>query len=226
MIDLSPITDHGSDLVAGFQMSLQLSALAWLLACLIGIGLNILREGGPAPVRLMVAAYVDVMRGMPSLVLILACFYLLPATGLYLGPMASGLAALSLYYGAYMSEAMRGALAVIPAGQWEAATSTGLRPGTIMWRIILPQAIGPMIPSLTGLTIGLFKETALLSVISVPEFVFQAKEAISDSYAPFQIYAFVALVYWGASATIAFGAGRMERRFNRYRGAPGSALRA
>jgi len=225
MIDLTPITDHWSDLVAGFQMTLQLSALAWGLACLTGIGLTALRAGGPASVQLIVAAYVDVMRGMPSLVLILACFYLLPETGLYLGSVASGLAALSLYYGAYMSEAMRGALAVIPAGQWEAATSTGLRPATILWRVILPQAIGPMIPSLTGLTIGLFKETALLSVISVPEFVFQAKEAISDSYAPFQIYAFIALVYWGTSAAIAYGAGMMERRFNRYRAAQ-PALRA
>jgi len=225
MSNLTPITDHWSDLVAGFQMTLLLSALAWVLACLIGIALTALRAGGPAPVRLIVASYVDVMRGMPSLVLILACFYLLPATGLYLNSVESGLAALSLYYGAYMSEAMRGALAVIPSGQREAAVSAGLHPTNIMWRVILPQAIGPMIPPLTGLTIGLFKETALLSVISVPEFVFQGQEAISDSYAPFQIYAFIALVYWGTSAAIAYGAGMMERRFNRYRTAQ-LALRA
>jgi polar amino acid transport system permease protein len=161
--------------------------------------------------------YVDFMRGMPSLVLILACFYLLPATGLHLNALQSGLAALAFYYGAYMSEVMRGAFAIIPAGQWEAAIATGLAPARIVCRIMLPQAAGPMVPPLAGLTIGLFKETALLSTISVHELVFAGKEAISDSYAPFEIYACIALAYWAGSILIASVAGWLERRYNAHR---------
>jgi polar amino acid transport system permease protein len=216
-IDISPITDHWQDLVAGFRLTLWLSALAWLLASVIGIGLAAARLCGPRLVRQLARGFVDVMRGLPSLVLILACFYLLPATGLRLGPVQSGLAALALYYGAYISEAMRGALAALPPGQIEAATAAGLPPVTILRRIILPQAIGPMIPPLAGLTIGLFKETALLSTISVHEFVFAGKEAISDSYAPFEIYAVIALGYWAAAGVIAGAAGWIEARVNRYR---------
>jgi polar amino acid transport system permease protein len=220
MIDVSPITDHWQDLVAGFRLTLWLSAMAWLLAALIGIGLSAVRLRGPYSVRHLARGFVDVMRGLPSLVLILACFYLLPATGLRLGSVPSGLTALALYYGAYFSEAIRGALAALPPGQIEAATATGLPPATVLRRIVLPQAIGPMIPPLAGLTIGLFKETALLSTISVHEFVFAGKEAISDSYAPFEIYAFIALAYWAASGVIAYGAGWIEARANRYRGRP------
>jgi polar amino acid transport system permease protein len=226
MIDLSPIVDHWPDLVAGFRLTAWLSSAACLLAFLIGVGLTAVRLGGPSFARRLVRAYVDVMRGLPSLVLILACFYLLPATGLRLDAIQSGLAALALYYGAYVSEAMRGALATIPTGQWEAGTTSGLHPVKVLRRIILPQAVGPMIPPLAGLSIGLFKETALLSTISVHEFVFAGKEAISDSYAPFEIYAFVALCYWAASAAIAFGAGRLELRSIRYRSSRQPELRA
>jgi len=226
MIDLSPIVDHGPELAAGFRLTVWLSAAAGVLAFLIGAGVTAVRLAGPSPARRLARAYVDIMRGMPSLVLILACFYLLPATGLRLDAIQSGLAALALYYGAYVSEAMRGALATIPTGQWEAGTTCGLHPVKILRRIILPQAVGPMIPPLAGLGIGLFKETALLSTISVHEFVFAGKEAISDSYAPFEIYAFVALCYWAASAVIAFGAGRLERRSIRYRSSRQVELRA
>jgi polar amino acid transport system permease protein len=225
-IDLSPILDHAADLAAGFRLTVALGAMAWILAGLIGILVTALQLGAPMPVRGLVGAYVDLMRGMPSLVLILACYYLLPATGLRLGAIQSGLAALALYYGAYFGEAMRGAIAALPAGQWEAGITTGLAPLTLLRRIVLPQAIGPMIPPLTGLTIGLFKETALLSTISVHEFVFAGKEAISDSYAPFEIYAFIALSYWAASALIALAAQRLERRVLAYRSPHRLELRA
>jgi len=209
-VDLSPIVEHLPALARGFRLTIELSATAWIVSCLLGAAMTAVRHAGPAWITRSVRIYIDIMRGMPSLVLILACFYLLPATGLRLGPVQSGLVALSLYYAAYFSEVMRGALAMTPPGQWEAGMTVGLAPARILARIVLPQALSPMMPPLAGLTIGLVKETALLSAISVGEFVFAGKEAISDSYAPFEIYAFLALCYWALNGAIAFLFGRFE----------------
>jgi polar amino acid transport system permease protein len=209
-IDLSPLLDHWPELADGFGLTLLLSIEAWIGSVLIAAMTTGLSLAGPRRLAPVLRAYVEFMRGMPSLVLILACFYLLPATGLRLDPAQSGLMALTLYYGAYFGEIMRGALAVVPAGQWDSGQSIGLAPVMIVWRIILPQALGPMIPPLTGLTIGLIKETALLSTISVHELLFAGKEAISDSYAPFEVYGFIALCYWAVNGTIEGLARRFE----------------
>lgn len=216
-VDLSPVLDHWVDLVDGFRLTVLLGLVALVLSALIGSAVATARSSGLMILVFPIDLYIDLMRGTPCLVLILACYYLLPGTGLRLDAVESGLAALSLYYGAYFAEAIRGALATVPAGQREAGITTGLPFWIIFKRIVLPQALGPMLPPLTGLTIGLFKETALLSTISVHEFVFAGKEAISDSYAPFEIYAFVALCYWGLSALIAAAAQRWERRTLRNR---------
>lgn len=216
-VDLSPIIDHWTDLAEGFRLTIELGSSALLLAALIGAAATAARLSGRKFLAFSVSLYVEAMRGTPSLVLILACYYLLPATGLQLDAVESGVAALALYYGAYFAEAIRGALATVSGGQREAGSTIGLSPGTIFRRIVLPQALGPMLPPMTGLTIGLFKETALLSTISVHEFVFAGKEAISDSYAPFEIYAVVALCYWGLSVLIGAVAQRWERRAIAYR---------
>lgn len=211
-IDLSPILDHWTELLDGFRLTVLLGLAAWFMACVIGIAATAARSCGLRSFAILVKIYVDVMRGMPSLVLILACYYLLPATGFHLDASQSGLAALAFYYGAYFAEAIRGALATVPAGQREAAITTGISPIAILRRIVLPQALGPMLPPLTGLTIGLFKETALLSTISVHEFIFAGREAVSDSYAPFEIYSFIALCYWALSAAMAAAARHLEAR--------------
>lgn len=224
-LDLSPIIEHLPDLARGFRLTVQLSATAWIASCILGAAVTTARLAGGPVAAMVVRIYVDTMRGMPSLVLILACFYLLPATGLRLGPAQSGLVALLLYYGAYVSEVMRGALAMVPQGQWEAGSTVGLAPARILGRIVLPQALGPMMPPLAGLTIGLIKETALLSTISVGEFVFAGKEAISDSYAPFEIYAFLAVCYWALAIVVALLFGRFERGLLSYRSPPALGVR-
>jgi polar amino acid transport system permease protein len=111
---------------------------------------------------------------------------------------------------------MRAAVQAIPAGQSEAASAIGLSRWRTAWRIVLPQALPLMLPSLAGLTIGMVKDSALLAVVSVPEFMFFAKQAVADTYAPVEIYIAVALVYWVLNSACALAARHLEHRLTAY----------
>jgi polar amino acid transport system permease protein len=125
---------------------------------------------------------------------------------------------LALYYAPYVAGVMRAAIAAIPSGTIEAAHAMGMPPLALARRIVMPQALPLLLPTLTGLAIGLLKDSALLSVISVHEFMFAAKQAVSQTYAPFEVYAVVALVYWAATSLINTLTRRWEFRLGLARG--------
>lgn len=190
------------------------------IACTAGVfgALLSLALGSSLPGVCMAArAYVALMRGVPPLVLVLIGFYVLPTLGLTLSPSLAGSAALTAYFAAYVGVAIRGAIVALPTGQREAALILGMPRSKIFLRVILPQAWPIALPALCGLLIGLFKETALLSVISVPELTFQTKQAVSRTYAPFEVYFLAALGYWIWSALLELAARGLERRATRFR---------
>lgn len=204
-------------LADGAGVTVAVSLAGGLIAVAIGA---ILAAIGSAPGRIprvLVAAYVDLMRGMPPLVLILIAFYVLPQFGLMLSPVMTGTLALGAYYAAYVTEVIRGAIRAIPPGLAEAGLVLGMTPWQIARRITIPQALALIIPPLSGLLIGLIKESALLSVISVAELTFQAKQAVSRTYAPFEVYLMAALAYWALTAVIDVAMRRLEARSTRYR---------
>jgi polar amino acid transport system permease protein len=122
-----------------------------------------------------------------------------------------------LYYSPYMAEVIRGALNAVPAGQIEAGRAIGMSRSSIMRRIVAPQALGLMLPPLTGNFIGLIKDSAILSVISVMELTFQAKQVVSRTYAPFETYFLVAVGYWLLTFLVETATRGLERRVTRYR---------
>ncbi len=206
-------------LANGAVMTLIISAIAGLLALALGAILAALRESRWALLRTAALFYIDAMRGIPPFVLLLITFYLLPSTGLLLDPPTTGVVALAAYYCAYVAEVVRGALHAVPGGQCEAALTVGMTRSQIARRITIPQALGLMLPPLGGLMIGLVKESALLSVISVSELTFEAKQAVSLTYAPFEIYALAAAGYWTLTLAIEASFRFMERRVTHYRAA-------
>lgn len=204
-------------LADGAAVTAQVGLASGLIAVVLGAALAAfaaLPGWGP---RLLAGAYVDLMRGLPPLVLILIAFYVLPEFGLMLSPMATGTVALGVYYAAYVAEVVRGAVRAIPPGQAEAGLVIGMSRQQILYRVTLPQALALLLPPLGGLLIGLVKESALLSVISVAELTFQAKQAVSRTYAPFEIYALAAIGYWATTAAIDVAVRRLEARVTRYR---------
>lgn len=184
-----------------------------VLGVVLSLALGSRLPGMVAAVR----SYIAVMRGIPPLVLVLIGFYVLPTLGLTLSPPLAGAAALTAYFSAYVAVAIRGAMAALTPGQEEAAAVLGMTPIKVLLRVVVPQAWPIALPALCGLLIGLFKETALLSVISVPELTFQTKQAVSRTYAPFEVYLLAAMAYWAWSALLETVARCLERRATHFR---------
>jgi polar amino acid transport system permease protein len=215
-MDWSVVLDRVPELAGGLLRTLLLCALSAFASLVVGAAVTLAHLRGVALLRHLASVYTALCLGLPLLVLIYILFYALPEYGLTMSSEVVGVSALAIYYGPYVAEVMRGAILAIPAGQFEAANAIGLSRLRTAWRIMLPQALPMMLPSLAGLMIGLIKDSALLSVVSVPEFMFFAKAAVSETYAPIEIYVTVALTYWALNASCAAAAQWMERRLTAF----------
>jgi His/Glu/Gln/Arg/opine family amino acid ABC transporter permease subunit len=216
-LDWALISETLPLLTQGTLVTLQLSAITAVAALAGGAVLAALHASAARLPRLAAQIFIGAMRGIPPLVLVLIAFYVLPALGLLLDPMTAGVVALASYFSAYVAIALGAAVAAIPAGQNEAALVIGMRPRLRLIRVILPQALPIALPVLCGLLIGLIKETALLSVISVGELTFATKQAVSRTYAPFEVYMTAAMLYWAISAALEAAARALEHRTTRFR---------
>ncbi len=141
-----------------------------------GLVLALLRLSRFRVLRLLSGAYIDLFRGVPLLLLFVFIYYGLPLVGVRLDAIISGVLGLTLCYGAYSAEIFRAGIQAIHKGQMEAARSLGMTSGQAMRYVILPQAIKLVIPPLTNEFIAMIKDTSLMSVITVPELLFTAKE--------------------------------------------------
>ncbi len=216
-MDWSAIFDNAPDLAAGLLVTLRLSLIGACCALIFGalLAWGLLR--GQLWLRAAVRTYIDFVLGLPMLVLIYLLFFILPEYGITLSSPVVGVTALTLYYGPYMGEVLRSAFGGIARGQYEASAALGLRPWQALRHVLLKQAVPVALPPSIGLLIGLIKDTALLSVVAVEEFMYAAKQAISTSYAPLEIYLVVALAYWLITLSLDTAAGALERRLNRHR---------
>ncbi len=164
-------------LLQGAWVTVQVTALGFLLAIVLGLGVALMRLYGPGPVAWLGTVYVEFFRGIPVLLLLVFLYYGLPEIG-----MANGLGDLlkfpafwvavvgfGLNYTAYEAEIYRAGITSIPQGQWEAAQSLGMPDSLTFRRIILPQAIRVILPPMTNDLVAMFKDTSLISVIAVTE---------------------------------------------------------
>ena len=204
-------------LAAGLKWTIVVAILGMLLALALSLVLVAMRRSPHRFVRAPARIYTEIILGVPILVLLFIVFFVLPGAGVVIDPFPAGLITLTLYYSPYLAEVIRGALNAVPAGQIEAARTVGMSRFRIAQRIVAPQAIGLMLPPMTGLFIGLTKDTAILSVISVAELTFQAKQVIARTYAPFEIYVLVAAGYWLLTFVLEASLRRAETSVTRYR---------
>lgn len=166
--------------------------------------------------NLITVAYIECIRNTPFLIQVYIVYFVLPAFGIRVGAVTSGIICLSVYGGAYFAENIRAAILAIPRGQSEAAGALGLRYWQIQRKVIFPQMMSYLIPTTTNLTISLIKETALLSVITVPELTYMAQIMISEAFAPVEGFTVIALIYWGLNSVIAVLARKWERHSCRH----------
>lgn len=216
-MQFSAIWAYIPDLLSGLGTTVLVSLAAFCTAFAMGVVLVAAGLSRNSFLQAATRIYTEIILGVPVLVLLYVIFFVLPEWGMTMPPLYSGLVALTLYYAPYMAEVMRGAIKAVPAGQIEAAHTIGMSRLQIAIRVTAPQAIGVALPALAGITIGLCKDTALLSVISVAELSFQTKQVVARTYAPFETYVVVAAMYWVVLTLFEIGVRRLETSVTRYR---------
>lgn len=164
-------------ILSGLMTTLTLGATCIVLGFIGGLILAIARLYGPKPLRLLAIAYIDVFRSIPVLVLLFVVYYALPFAGVRLDAFSAAATAISMVSAAYSAEIVRAGIEAIPKGQFEAARALGLRFPVIMRKVILPQALRIVVPPLTSNAINVVKDTALASVVAMPDLLKQANQA-------------------------------------------------
>jgi len=188
------------------------------LACVLGLALAMLGRSRIRPVRAATRALVEFVRNTPLLVQLFFLYYALPEV-MSGAPsaMTTGIIGLGLHYSTYLSEVYRSGIDGVPKGQWEAARALNFtRPATWM-TIIMPQALPPIIPVMGNYLIVIFKETPLLSAITLVELVLAAKGEVSQSFRPFEPFTLVGVIFLAISLVLSLGVRQLEKRMNRDR---------
>jgi His/Glu/Gln/Arg/opine family amino acid ABC transporter permease subunit len=199
-------------LAKGTLVTLQIALISGVLSILLGFALGLSALGNVRLLRLLVAGYVDFIRGTPLLIQIFLIFFALPVVGVRLDEIWAGIVALSINTAAYMAETVRGGVGSVERGQTEAARSIGMTQPQILTYILLPQALKPMVPPLTNELITMTKNTSLLSVISVYELTRAGQAIISVHFVPFEIYLLLALYYYVLIKTLSWLSRWVETR--------------
>jgi len=202
-------------LLAGLVVTVQATFVGAILAYVLGLGLAILKMSHSRPIRFSFYWLSEFIRRTPLLVQLYFLFYVLPDFGIFLSPFIAGVIGLGLHFATYTSEVFRAGIENVPKGQWEAAKSLNYNTAQTWTRVILPQAIPPMIPPLSNYLITMFKETPLLAAITVVE-LFNAANIYSNSYYKYlEPMTLVGALFLLVSIPSAYAAIWLERKYAR-----------
>ena len=204
--------DARYQLMAGLAVTAQLSVLTIVSGSIAGMIGGIGLSYGPWPIRFLLRVYVDAVRGIPVLVLILFSYYGLALFGIQISAFTAGVVALGGFCAAHMSETVRGSLESIPAGQTEAAKAIGLRFGQRLRYVLLPQAIRRLLPPWVNTAVEMVKGTTLLSIIGVVELLLATQQTIARNYLILQFYFAAGMLYVLVNFTISQLGALLERR--------------
>jgi polar amino acid transport system permease protein len=201
------------DLLRGLVVTVQATLVGSALALSLGLVLALLRRSPVLPVRLATKGVIEFVRSTPLLVQLYFLFFVLPTFGVTLSGFQAGVLGLGVHYATYTSEVYRAGIEGVPRGQWEAATALNL-PAARVWRsVILPQAIPRVLPALGNYVIAMFKETPLLSVITVMEMLAEAKGIGSRTFRYNEPFTLVGVLFLLVSLPASLAVRRLERRF-------------
>lgn len=209
------IRSRGGLLLEAAGMTILLAVVAMPLAMLLGLAIALGRMYGPAPVRWLMIAFVEILRGTPLMLQLFVIFFLLPEIGLRIPAFWAAIAGLAINYSAYESEIYRAGLQAVPRGQMEAALALGMSPALALRRIVIPQAMRIVVPPVTNDFIAMFKDTSVCSVITVMELTKQYSVQRNDTGATLELAALTALLYLLMSIPLARLATVLERRLAR-----------
>ncbi|MDQ1901143.1 ectoine/hydroxyectoine ABC transporter permease subunit EhuD [Paracoccus sp. WLY502] len=200
-------------LLDGFRITILATVLGAIVAAVLGLVFAILRRSPSRLVSRGTGFVVEFIRGTPLLVQLYFIFYVLPDLGIRLPALTAGVIGMGLHYATYTAEVYRGGIEAVSRGQWEAAKATNLTTRQAWIHVILPQAVPPMIPAMANYLLAMFKETPLLSAITVLELMNQARSVANSSYRYVEPMTMVGVMFLIVSVISVVGLRWLERRY-------------
>ena len=215
MFDFQLITDSLPLLLVGAGVTLKITAISVGLGLVFGLFIGIAQISRVPLLRIPAKVYVDFLRGTPLLVQIFMIYFALPMLiGTRIDPFVAAIVACSINSSAYIAEIFRAGIQSIDKGQMEAGRSLGMSWAQTMRYVIMPQAFKRIIPPLGNEFIAMLKDSSLVSVIGFEEFTRRGQLIIARTYASFEIWMAVAVIYLIMTFTVARLVGMLERRYD------------
>ncbi len=205
------------NLLLAARWTVVLSLIAFIGGGIVGAGLLVVRLAKVRGAERIIAGYVQLFQGTPLLMQLFLSYFGLGLLGISVSVWVSVTLALTLYTSAFLTEIWRGCVAAVPKGQWEASQSLALNFGEQLRYVVLPQAMRIAIPPTVGFMVQVIKGTALASVVGFVELTRAGNMISNVTYAPFTVFACVALMYFALCYPISFYAKILERKINVHR---------
>ena len=215
--DINVLIGQWPAILSGAGVTIMIWILGTIAAAVIGFLMAIARQYGGMVVDKILGAIVAVLRGTPFLIQIFLVYYGGPFVGLELDPLPAGLIGISIYGAAYFSEIFRSGFQAVPKGHIEAGECVGLTRGQIVRRILLPEMTMLVLPPCVNTVVILMKETAVLSIITVPELTATLSAIGSQQYAFVEALSALALFYWVLVEVTGWLGNLAETKLSRFR---------
>ena len=197
----------------GLFTTIYISAVSIVIATAIAIVVAIAKLSNNGFAYAIASFYTSLFRGLPLLLQVYLIYKGLPQLGFMVDAIPSGIAALSLCYGAYMTEIFRAGIQSIPKGQWEASRALGFKSGLILRKIILPQSIPIIVPPTGNQFIAMLKDSSLVSVLGIWELMYLAKTLGQRDFRHMEMLLTAAMIYWGLTIILEMIQARIERKY-------------
>ncbi|MBB3387802.1 polar amino acid transport system permease protein [Rhizobium sp. BK275] len=215
--DINVLIGQWPAIVSGAGVTIMIWILGTIAAAVVGFLMAVARQYGGMLIDKALGAVVTVLRGTPFLIQIFLVYYGGPFVGLDLDPLPAGLIGLSIYGAAYFSEIFRSGFQAVPRGHIEAGECVGLTQGQIVRRILLPEMTMLVLPPSVNMVVILMKETAVLSIITVPELTATLSAIGSQQYAFVEALSALALFYWVLVEVTGWLGNLAETKLSRFR---------
>jgi polar amino acid transport system permease protein len=210
------VQHYGPALLRGFGATVGCWILGTIFGMALGLVIALIQRYAPRPLRWLILAYIEIIRGTPFLVQLFVLYYGGPLVGLRLDALPAGLLGLTVYGSPYFAEIFRSGFRAVPHGQIEAARAIGMAEPAIIRRILLPLGLVSSLPALVNFSIILTKETVILSIITVPELMYQVSRMSAETFRYVEANLVLALFFWLLVETISRLGRLLETRITKH----------
>jgi len=212
LFNFQGLGDYLPDLLRGALISIELTLCIMLISLPLGLLLALAKLGRSRILRVLASFYIEIVRGTPALLQLFYIYFVLPAFGVKFDPFTAGVIGLSINYSAYLAEVYRAGIVAVPQGQIEAAKALGMSRRKMLRLIVLPQAVRVVVPPLGNYCISLFKDTSLVSIVTVKELIFTGQIISSTNFEYFTVFTIIGCIYLTFSYPGALFVRWLERR--------------